>query len=205
MESDGMDFIAPAEAAGGVTDEISAPPPEQPARDESGRAFSLFAGLKAAPFAVYLFGWVFCSATIVQWVLTILLSAVDFWFSKNVAGRLILGMQWANSVNADGENELTFEYFRTAAGASDRSRAFWTILYGSVAAWALFCFFSLIKFNFGWVIVVAINLTLSLSNAWGFRKCSQAVRGAADAPERDFFRQQFLPFLASQAKESFLP
>lgn len=204
MTEDEMEFIGPNEASidiqTGGEQEIQEPMP-----DESKKVFSFFVGFKIAPFATYLFGWIICSTTILQWVLTILLSTVDFWFTKNVAGRLILGMKWSNSVSEDGENKLTFEHFQPVGDGKKYTKTFWLLLYGTTGAWGLFSFFSLIKFNFGWVIVAFINLTLAFSNAWGFMKCNKSTKEGTESPQNDFFRQQFLPYLASRAKESFMP
>lgn len=145
----------------------------------SGNIFSVFLGLKVAQFGIYMFGWILIPWTIFQWVATIIASAIDFWFTKNVAGRLILGMRWSNRVNQDGESSWVFEFASERPDAGGKRRTFWMALYGSTAVWALFAFFSLIRLNFGWFFVTIIAFALACSNTWGFMKCDRSIKNDA--------------------------
>ena len=167
-----MEFIR-TENFSEVTDTQASVPTFKP----PGTIFSVFLGLKAAQFFIYLFSWIFLPWTIFQWVLTIISSAVDFWFTKNVAGRLILGMRWSNRVNQDGESKWVFEFVSEMPDTGSRRRTFWMALYGCVALWGLFAFFSFVRLNFGWFFVTVIGLALACSNAWGFMQCDKSIKG----------------------------
>ena len=157
--------------------EVTDTQPSVPTFKPPGTIFSVFLGLKAAQFFIYLFSWIFLPWTIFQWVLTIISSAVDFWFTKNVAGRLILGMRWSNRVNQDGESKWVFEFVSEMPDTGSRRRTFWMALYGCVALWGLFAFFSFVRLNFGWFFVTVIGLALACSNAWGFMQCDKSIKG----------------------------
>lgn len=57
--------------------------------------------------------YVLCSLVIhsfvIQFVITILLVALDFWTIKNVSGRLLVGLRWWNDINEEGESVWHFE------------------------------------------------------------------------------------------------
>jgi len=38
-----------------------------------------------------------------------LLSAIDFYFIKNIAGRLLIGMRWWNEIDSEGKEQWHFE------------------------------------------------------------------------------------------------
>lgn len=188
-----MDFIA--------GDDFQEPSPmDTPAFKPNDNIFKFFIAFKAAPIVIYYFGWIILPWTVFQWVATILSAAVDFWFTKNVAGRLILGMRWSSRVNDDGESKWVFEYAKLdMSDQSGQRKTFWLLLYGNVAVWGLFSFFSLIRINFGWVFVCGICLTLAYSNVWGFMKCDKSIKGEVEQSASSFLTQRILPFLAQNA------
>lgn len=56
-------------------------------------------GLKAAPVLLYFFAGIFVRS---QWTipeLIILVGAVDFWATKNVTGRLLVGLRWWEEID----------------------------------------------------------------------------------------------------------
>ena len=161
-----------------------------------GTIFSVFIGLKGAQFAIYMFSWIFIPWKIFKWVLTIIASAADFWFTKNVAGRLIVGMRWSNRVNEEGESQWMFEYVQDMPNIGGRRRTFWLALYGACGVWGLFAFFSLVRLNFGWFFVCGIGLALAGSNAWGFMRCDRTVTGDASR----LLASSILPFLSTTAQ-----
>lgn len=42
-------------------------------------------------------------------ILVVLLTAVDFWTTKNVTGRLLVGLRWTSLYQDDGTEVWTFE------------------------------------------------------------------------------------------------
>ena len=176
--------------------EATAQQPSVPTFKPSGTIFSVFLGLKAAQFVIYLFSWIFLPWTIFQWVLTIISSAIDFWFTKNVAGRLILGMRWSNRVDQDGESKWVFEFVSEMPDTGGRRRTFWMALYGTVALWGIFAFFSFVRLKFGWFFVTGIGLALACSNAWGFMQCDKSIKGDTSR----VLTNRILPFFAGSAQ-----
>lgn len=144
---------------------------------DQGPIFSFYLIFKALPLGVYLFGWLLFGS-MMQWVSIIILSAIDFWYTKNVAGRLIVGLLWSNKVNDEGENQWVFEHSPNYGSQSTitaenkgQTRTFWLVLYGAAVIWFIFAFFSFIRLKPGWLMCTGIACTLALVNAWGFNKC----------------------------------
>jgi hypothetical protein len=104
-------------------------------------------------------------------VFCMLLLAADFWVVKNITGRLLVGLRWWNKV----EGETTRWIFESAKDRQvnkfDNS-VFWTVLYVTPAVWCALLFIGILKFNLGWLIIVAMALTLSGANVYGYYKCS---------------------------------
>lgn len=79
----------------------------------------------------------------VQFVGTIILCAFDFWWTKNVSGRLMVGLRYWNEVDDDNKSEWRFEC-RDEAGMArvhpTESRIFWYGLYLMPPAWFFLLF-----------------------------------------------------------------
>lgn len=65
--------------------------------------------MQAAALAWYLLcGW-FINGFVIQFVVTVLLIAFDFWTVKNVSGRILVGLRWWNETTENGESIWRFE------------------------------------------------------------------------------------------------
>ena len=100
------------------------------------------------------------SASVLIFILTILLLAADFYYLKNIAGRRLVGLRWWNEVNTStGESTWVFE---SADGRGDNngnktdSRFFWLALYAQPAWWILLAFWAVVTMKFVWLSVVGM-------------------------------------------------
>ena len=89
-------------------------------------------------------------------ILVTVLLCCDFWTVKNVSGRLLVGLRWWTSVDADGNEKWIFESFDHQVKNSpvDATIFWWTQIAASVA-WAFFFFWKLLTFiqlGFFWVL-----------------------------------------------------
>ena len=161
-----------------------------------GAIFTSFYIFKVLPFLTYLFGGIFFNNNVFLWVLTIITNSIDFWFTKNVAGRLILGMRWSNIVNTEGESEWKFEHVsREIPDRFGQRKTFWIILFSTVGIWGLFTFFNLIKLNIGWLFITSIATILSATNTWGFIKCDQNLKEKFQNGAQNLILNNLIPFL----------
>ncbi|KAJ1928760.1 Golgi apparatus membrane protein tvp23 [Tieghemiomyces parasiticus] len=112
-----------------------------------------------------------------MFVLSVLLLAFDFWTVKNVTGRLLVGLRWWNEVREDGTNVWIFESRDPSipVNATD-SRVFWGTLYATPVVWGLLALFTLIRFNFEWLLVVIVAIVLSGANLVGYMRCDKDAK-----------------------------
>ena len=73
----------------------------------------------------YIFaGWISDSFVLV-FVLCTLLLAFDFWTTKNVSGRLLVGLRWWNDIAEDGSSQWRFESSSEDSVGRIDYRIFW--------------------------------------------------------------------------------
>lgn len=68
-----------------------------------------FLAFRTGALLTYLLGSFFSNNFTLIFVLVILLLAFDFWTTKNVSGRLLVGLRWWNEIQHDGSNKWVFE------------------------------------------------------------------------------------------------
>lgn len=51
----------------------------------------------------------FIDSEALAYLVVILLASVDFWITKNLSGRLLVGLRWWNEVKEDGKEVWIFE------------------------------------------------------------------------------------------------
>lgn len=59
--------------------------------------------------AFYILSALFVNNFVIIFVVTVFLSALDFWVVKNVSGRILVGLRWWNEINDLGESVWKFE------------------------------------------------------------------------------------------------
>ncbi|KAE8675451.1 Golgi apparatus membrane protein-like protein ECHIDNA [Hibiscus syriacus] len=137
---------------------------------------------KAAALAFYILSTLFFNSFVIIFVVTVLLSALDFWVVKNVSGRILVGLRWWNEINDLGESVWRFECLDQESLARMNKKdswLFWWTLYLSAVAWIVLGIFSLIRFQADYLLVIGVCLTLNIANIVGFTKCQKVcIRSA---------------------------
>ena len=64
---------------------------------------------KIAALLSFIFLAIILEKTSVVYLIVILLGAFDFWITKNIAGRTLVGLRWWNEVKPNGEEVWIFE------------------------------------------------------------------------------------------------
>ena len=95
--------------------------------------------------------------SILIFIITVILLAIDFYYLKNIAGRRLVGLRWWNEVDpATGDSKWVFESAdpeTRAINATDK-RFFWLALYAQPALWILLGVVAIIK------LISFVDLTL---------------------------------------------
>lgn len=69
----------------------------------------------------------------------VILAACDFWTVKNVSGRLLVGLRWWTTIDAEGNEKWFFESHDTkVANSPFDSTVFWYTQIGSTGLWGFF-------------------------------------------------------------------
>jgi hypothetical protein len=64
---------------------------------------------KVSAIVSFLFLNIFLGNEALTFIIVVIFSAFDFWFVKNVSGRILVGLRWWNEVKDDGTEAWIFE------------------------------------------------------------------------------------------------
>jgi Eukaryotic protein of unknown function (DUF846) len=141
-------------------------------RSKNPIASGVHVGLKAAPLVVYIFGgFLFSLEYVSTVVLTVILLAMDAWATKNITGRLMVGLRYWIKVQEDGTNTFVFESSNKPQSPLD-SRIFWSALYLTPLTWSIFGFLALLRLSLDWFLIDIIAVGITGSSLIGFLRCS---------------------------------
>jgi len=132
---------------------------------------------KVGAITTYLLGEYAVKQFVVPFIVTVIFIALDFWMTKNISGRLLVGLRWWNEVKADGTNEWIFESLeKTAITNPTETKIFWASLFLTAIAWFAFLLASLFTLNWNWAILCGLGLAMSSANVTGYIKCARDAR-----------------------------
>ncbi|XP_077525813.1 Golgi apparatus membrane protein TVP23 homolog B-like [Haemaphysalis longicornis] len=172
--------------------EVEAGAAKRPVRHPLASFFHL--AFRTTALLAYLLCRFFTDSFVSSFVCILLLLCMDFWTVKNVTGRLLVGLRWWNYVDDAGRSHWVFESRKAGEKVGDASEAslFWMGLIGAPVLWTLFFFISLFSWNFQWLMVTLIALSLNGANLYGYVRCRLGKRRSITAAASNFFGQQLL-------------
>ena len=136
-------------------------------------------GLKLAALFLYLFLDIIASDAFVM-IVVILLDAIDFWYTKNISGRLLVGLRWWNKYNPETQQDIwVFESKNEIKEANIDRNTFWISLYGFTGAWLVLSIWECVMLNFTWAFLCLISLAIAGVNTYGFFRCSKLQQKGA--------------------------
>ncbi|EAR83963.2 FAM18-like protein (macronuclear) [Tetrahymena thermophila SB210] len=103
-------------------------------------------------------------------VLVIVFNALDFWTTKNITGRLLVGMRWWNIQNEKGEEVYQYETKGQKFVPNQVDYAFfWSSQLVSFIFWVLVALFHILT-PF-WLILDLLTIGMLFTNIYGFYRC----------------------------------
>jgi len=103
--------------------------------------------------------------------------ALDFWTTKNVSGRLLVGLRWWNEIKEDGTSVWIFESAASEAQIHPvQSKLFWISLIVNPVVWGILLLSSIISAKWNWSILCALGVILAAANVTGYIKCARDAR-----------------------------
>ena len=136
--------------------------------------FTLF--FKALAIFSFLFLGIFGVSEALIFIFVVILNSLDFWFVKNISGRILVGLRWWNEVKEDGTEEWKFESSQEEKKRSIDTTVFWISIYVTPVFWGVFFILELIGLKLMWTLACLIALILTGSNTFGYYKCSGEQR-----------------------------
>jgi len=113
----------------------------------------------------------------VPFIIGVIFLALDFWVTKNVSGRLLVGLRWWNEVKEDGTSVWIFESAASDAQTHPvQSKLFWIALLVAPVVWAVFLLVQLFTAQWNWAILCTLAVILSAANVTGYIKCARDAR-----------------------------
>jgi len=148
------------------------PPPSHPI------ALMFHILFKLLALATYLFGALaFPSSFVIPFIIAVIFLALDFWTTKNVSGRLLVGLRWWNEVKDDGSNVWIFESAASDAQTHPvQSKIFWIALIIAPIVWGALLIAQIFGGKWNWAILCALAVVLSAANVTGYIKCARDAR-----------------------------
>ena len=126
-----------------------------------------------------------------EFILVVILSAFDFWFVKNVSGRILVGLRWWNEIKEDGSEVWIYESDHEKRATSIDTTIFWGSLYLTPIFWIVMTFIKLISVKIMYFLECLIAFILTFSNTVGYYKCSGEQK------------KKLTSFLATKGQEGF--
>ncbi|KAK1925607.1 hypothetical protein DB88DRAFT_484484 [Papiliotrema laurentii] len=124
---------------------------------------------RSAAIAVYVLCGLFTDNYVLSIVVVVVLLSLDFWNTRNVAGRTLVGLRYWNHVDEEGESTWVFESRDPSRPANPiDAKMFWIALYAYPVGWLALLIVSLLKFNISFLPIVILALVFNLSNLLGF-------------------------------------
>eukprot|EP00746_Dinoflagellata_sp_MGD_P039336 gnl/MRDRNA2_/MRDRNA2_19486_c0_seq1.p1 gnl/MRDRNA2_/MRDRNA2_19486_c0~~gnl/MRDRNA2_/MRDRNA2_19486_c0_seq1.p1 ORF type:complete len:210 (+),score=26.93 gnl/MRDRNA2_/MRDRNA2_19486_c0_seq1:85-714(+) len=135
---------------------------------------------KAIVLVCYLLGRYLMQDYVVTFILCTVFSSFDFWVTKNISGRKLVGLRWWNEVLPDGSSEWVFESIadESIVDAADKT-VFWTVIYTWPIVWTVFLILNLIALELNWVLLISVAFLFAAANVIGYVKCSRDAQKRA--------------------------
>ncbi|GLI67964.1 hypothetical protein VaNZ11_012299 [Volvox africanus] len=151
------------------------PTPEPPAPSHNIALF-FHAFFKVLAIVWYWICTIVSKSFVVNFVVCIVFLALDFWTTKNITGRLLVGLRWWNEANDTG-SAWRFETLPEGVRSvlPREKRFFWSAILLSTGHWILAFVLSLFGFS-SYIIVAIMGILFNGSNLWGYFKCSREAQ-----------------------------
>ncbi len=107
---------------------------------------------------------------ILAYILTLMLSSIDFWVVKNIVGRKLVKMRWWYIIDQEGNERWHYESKEVTLLFQDKL-VFWGTLYLTPAVWLLFSVMNAITFAIFKTATTLVCVLIGAVQYWGFKNC----------------------------------
>ena len=129
--------------------------------------------LKILALASFILLSLFTSNEAIVMLVVILLTAADFWYTKNISGRILVGLKWYTYIDSATGYEKYGSYIKNEKKTGSDPKIFWISLYASTGGWVFFFVWELIRLKFMWASISFIAAFINFTNTYGYMRCSK--------------------------------
>jgi len=116
--------------------------------------------------------FMFSSNTLMISLLTVMCS-IDFWFTKNIAGRLLVGLFWERVITVNGEEEFVYQCNpKENLNNKVDAAVFWWGQYIAAGFWVGLLVLQVMGLSFFRIIFTIVPGCMSGFNLYAFYNCS---------------------------------
>lgn len=127
---------------------------------------------KFTPIGIYIFSFTLPNSLIVRFSFISILSAIEFWFTKNILGRVLVGLKWDRVIEENGTEYTRFETKRSEEASNKFDyNFFWGLLGVSFIIWLVLFFINILSFSN--LMIIILPLILLGTNLYCFFNCSK--------------------------------
>eukprot|EP01017_Pseudomicrothorax_dubius_P051268 TRINITY_DN9838_c0_g1_i3.p1 TRINITY_DN9838_c0_g1~~TRINITY_DN9838_c0_g1_i3.p1 ORF type:complete len:219 (+),score=33.78 TRINITY_DN9838_c0_g1_i3:97-753(+) len=133
--------------------------------------------------AIAIFGYLVLQLLVKQItavIIIIVAAALDFWITKNITGRLLVGLRWWSEMDEDGNEEWRFETNDQQVSLNPIDKhIFWWCQTVATGFWVIVLVLDAISLAFFWGVVAVVAGILCGTNLFGYYKCSRVSKTRA--------------------------
>lgn len=138
----------------------------------------------------YLFGGLFVTSTLACFLSSFISVFFDFWITKNISGRLLVGLRWWNGQELgdiqEDEDLWIFESFDCDFTFHTLDiNVFWWGMFFSACFWILMSLGKVLSIDFLWGMLTLVAMLLNSTNLYAYYRCyrfhRQKISTMADA------------------------
>lgn len=135
---------------------------------------------------------------VTNFVISIILLALDFWTVKNVTGRLLVGLRWWNEAN-EGGSAWRFETLTEGQRAIDgkEKRWFWIVMVANVVVWGVLALAAFIGLKWEYLMIPIVAIIMGSSNLIGYYHCSKDAKSQLQSMSANVMASAFQSRLTS--------
>ena len=151
----------------------------------------IFITLKLFSIISFILLGIFTSNDALLMIIILLSGSFDFWFTKNIAGRLLVGLKWDYYVNDRNEDKFRIDYENEIRKGTIDRIIFWYVNYINILIWFVLFILEIIFLKFVWATLCCIMLVFGCVNTYNFFRCSKTqqkgVLKMCEGIKKDYF------------------
>ena len=104
-------------------------------------------------------------------IITSILLSMDFWVTKNIAGRQLAALRWYSKLDENNKETWCFESSQNREPATCNTIVFWFSQLFAILFWLVIVFINIITLSTFWIFLAIFCLVLLIFNFAFFLEC----------------------------------